>query len=384
MKRTPFLSLALVFVLPATDGLAEPKKNEIFGFGRNRNQISNALFPGGTATGTGPAPAAAEKPEVKRDSDTIFRGGKPKKVESAAYLIKDGEKIEQPLPEPKAKPSLFSKFKKGSAEDSPLMTATNGLEEKSEKKANPILPPISLKKEKKEDPILTTPVPSAVEAEREEEVTESAFTAAPMEEKAEEKKSGGLFSFFNRDKKKDDVVPTAAPIDPIPAPVTEAPETVAMTTAPAAPTSADIPDAPGFEESAPATPKPRPAPAAPTAPAPVAESADEEADVPLFAGAPKPEKAEKEKKGFSLPNPIAALKPEPKPVSMVGAETIIENGEIVEEQEDIVESNIVRTGDGKKDPPRIVDGVKTYNSWEDVEGRNVSAADRILSQMRQR
>ena len=67
---------------------------------------------------------------------------------------------------------------------------------------------------------------------------------------------------------------------------------------------------------------------------------------------------------------------------MTGAETIIANGEIVEPEEDIVETNIVSSGDGHREPPRIVNGVKTYSSWEDVEARSVSAADKILNSIR--
>lgn len=376
MKRIPFLAIALVLVLPATDGLADQNKSEIFGFGRKRNQISNALFPGGTATGTGPA--ASEAPVVERDSDTIFRGGKPKKVKSAAYVIKDGEKIEQPIPEPKAKPSLLSKFKKGSEEPTPLMTATNASVEE-EKKPIKLLPTIPLKKEKKEEVVAAAPIAPEVRAEEPTEAEAPAFTAAPMTPAEEEKKSGGLFSFFSREKKKEE----PATITPIPvATAEEEPPTLAA--APVASSSTDIPDAPGYEERAPAKPKPEPAASPASATEPTENTSPPE--VPLFVeSTPEVEKKEKrEKKELSLPNPIAAFKPDPKPINMEGAETIIENGEIVTKQEDIVESNIVKTGDGKKEPPRIVDGVKTYNSWEDVEGRNVSAADKILSQMRQR
>ncbi len=340
MKRSPIYALFLILILVATDGQAQEKKNDVFGFGRKRNRISNTLFPGGTDAGTRPAPA---QPKVERDSETIFRGGKPKKVESAAYLIKDGEKIEQPMPAPKTKTSLFSKFRKNTPAN-PLSTATDASVVEEKEKPSRVLATIPSKKEKER--VETTPVVSdPVEALSDAPAISSpepAFTAAPMEEK----KSGGLLSFFSRGKKKkepvvSDPVTVATKVD-----ASEGDSVPGITAPTVATTSSDIPDAPSFSNSAPT----------------------EEKD---------------SKKGLSIPNPISKIKKEPKPVSMEGAETIIENGEIVKEEKDIVESNIVKTDAGEKKPPRVVDGVKTYNSWEDVEARSVSAADRIISQMRQ-
>ena len=103
---------------------------------------------------------------------------------------------------------------------------------------------------------------------------------------------------------------------------------------------------------------------------------------PDFAsGSPE---AKPEKDGFRLANPIAAIRnrKEDKPVDLTGAETIISNGQIVGEIEDIDESNRVETGEGVRQPPRDIDGVTTYSSWDDVNARSVSAADKILNQIR--
>ncbi|MEM9018772.1 MAG: hypothetical protein AAGC68_17315, partial [Verrucomicrobiota bacterium] len=73
----------------------------------------------------------------------------------------------------------------------------------------------------------------------------------------------------------------------------------------------------------------------------------------------------------------------PREIDMTGAETIIANGEILGEEEDIVESNRVAAGSSpERQAPRVVDGVTTYSSWDDVNARNVSAADKILNQIR--
>lgn len=389
MKCPAFYALALTLVLPLSDGMADPKKNDIFGFGRKRNEISNALFPGGNEPGSGPA-ASAEKPKVERDSDTIFRGGKPKKLESAAYTIKDGEKIEKPIPEARGKGPLFSMFRKGSSGEGPLTSATSATSApvaQETPRPNRILPPIPSRKEKEKELVESAPGTTTSPAEASlasaespdtattstEEAPAPAFTAVPME-KAEEKKSDGLFSFFSREKKKVEPVTIAATpvVEETADDVTDSDTTPRMVSNPSTTASAAIPGTPSYEERAPTKPAPEPAPSGAT---------DGNGDVPTFVGAPTSENT-KAKKGFGIPNPIEALKPDPKPVSLVGAETIIENGEIVGEQEDIVESNIVKMGDDKKEPPRIVNGVKTYSSWDDVEGRNVSAADRIISQMR--
>ncbi|MEM6916292.1 MAG: hypothetical protein AAF491_06955, partial [Verrucomicrobiota bacterium] len=91
-----------------------------------------------------------------------------------------------------------------------------------------------------------------------------------------------------------------------------------------------------------------------------------------------------DREGFRLTNPLAKIrgnKPQ-KTIDLTGAETIIQNGEIVATADDIVESNRVSLDDGVREPPRVVDGVTTYSSWDDVNARSVSAADKILGQMR--
>lgn len=71
-----------------------------------------------------------------------------------------------------------------------------------------------------------------------------------------------------------------------------------------------------------------------------------------------------------------------KEVDMTGAETIIQNGEIVDgdSEEFVMETESANTG--SHEPPKIVNGVKTYSSWDDVDARSLSPADKILNQIR--
>jgi hypothetical protein len=83
-------------------------------------------------------------------------------------------------------------------------------------------------------------------------------------------------------------------------------------------------------------------------------------------------------------SPIAKIRPR-KELDLTGAETIIANGEIVKET-----SNSLTTAaappevpaSGPRQAPQIVNGVKTYTSWNDVNARSSSAADRIIDGMR--
>ncbi|MDF1824461.1 MAG: hypothetical protein P1U68_07450 [Verrucomicrobiales bacterium] len=320
--------LTILFSLALTSAEAQVKRGGLFGFGSKDDQISSDLFPAEEASGS---------------SEEIFRSGEPGEIDAVSYVIENGEKVEQKV---ESRKKGFLSFGR-----------------KAEKKVDdtidaiPAVPaPPSSYPDSTAAPVFAAPeTPAIVEttAPQTSAVIMEAVNA-PVEEP--EKKSGGLFSFFG---KKDDDIPET------PTFATPGGETAVVEAAPTVATANPY-EAP--ENAAPTT----------TSTAPVAAD-----PVPQFASAEPPGKPEKD--GFSIPNPISKIRnqKEEKTIDLTGAETIIQNGEIVAEAEDLVESNKVETlSSGERQPPRIVNGVKTYSSWDDVGARSVSAADKILNQIR--
>jgi hypothetical protein len=365
MKYLP-LTLTLLFGLVSADAQVSSGSG-IFGFGRKKEQINAGLFPDATSTQpvqvsapvSSPAPPAAAPTPPPRTSDNIFRGGAPQEIDAVSYVIEDGRKVEK-TDKPK-KAGFFGFGKKEKTDDA---------------EATPILEPIPTSSYPDPDEATTDPTPEfrapappaiseTVQPDADAAVTRATETVAevadfsPVADDAKEKKSG-MFSFFNRKSKQEEPAPVVQP-EPV---VVNDPAPVEV----AAPVSTPTPAQPGATETAPVS-----------------------TDIPTFAGVETPGT---EKSGFSLPNPMKNLKPpsiplkslrppkREKTIDMTGAETIISNGEIVDGQEDIVESNIVTNETGTREAPRIVNGVKTYSSWDDVGGRSISAADKILDQIR--
>lgn len=134
--------------------------------------------------------------------------------------------------------------------------------------------------------------------------------------------------------------------------------------------------------------EPAPAPAQTSSPAPEAapKPAAESTDVPTFVSTAPPEaEKKKESKIAGLVSPIKNLNPIPsmkKDVDYTGAETIIQDGEIVDEEPDDFVMEVESTETGTREPPKVVNGVKTYSSWDDVDARALSPADKILNQIR--
>ena len=157
-----------------------------------------------------------------------------------------------------------------------------------------------------------------------------------------ESKSGGFFSFFSRKK--------ADPVAEIPAvPIPAVPEVNT--------TSGTV--------------------------ATVTDSGETIFEVPSMPNsASEPEKEKKTIAGTIL-TPVTKIRPPKKELDFTGAETIIADGEIVNDDGQSLADRIVTAqGDGVKEPPKMVNGVKTYSSWEDVEGTSVSAADKIIRKIR--
>ena len=86
--------------------------------------------------------------------------------------------------------------------------------------------------------------------------------------------------------------------------------------------------------------------------------------------------------------PINKLRPSKKesaPVDFTGAETIIQNGEIVVPSSTGNGGETAASDMGSNMPrqaPRVINGATTYSSWDDVEGTSTSAAEKILRTIR--
>ncbi len=340
------------------------------GFGsRPREQISSALFPEQTA------PAPANGPRV---SENIFKDGKPTKVEPVSYVIENGRRVERPvttsLPAaPVAQPAV------------PALDAatTAALAEPAEKKkgglfgfgkkdevpsVEPIVAPAAA-------PTLTA-APLAVPTPAPPASVPRPMTAEPVpvvekEKKgffdkrddepsfASESKRGSWIPFMGRKKEADPLVAAVPPVtaEPLPqaSPVTPA--------------------------AAPAKPAAKPA----TAEAPAVKS-DKPASFTITRDDSKPQETKKkdtdEAPGGGILTPLTKIRPPQKEIDLTGAETIIQNGEIVAGSSTSFPPTSASQPSSPRQAPQVIDGVKTYSSWDDVDARSQSAADKILNRIR--
>jgi hypothetical protein len=384
MKKLPLTLLLLLAFVPA-DAQVD-RGGGIFGFGRKKEQINSGLFPDSAPTApvnasyktNAPATSAPPQPSAMPapNGENIFRSIVPQKVESASFVIKNGQKVEQGTEKKKTKLFGFGKKKK-----------LNKTAETNVLKTIPTQPaPVSPDQNGPAPTTDYTPTAPVVveEAVADTNETRADTTDIPSEARANikeepKKKKSKMFGFFSRKNVK----------IPDPAPTFQTPVVADTPAADATP----VVTAPEVVDS------PVPAPAlTPPAPQPVATESTPAtaAPHPNFAGVNIPKK---EKSGFAIPNPmknlkmptikvpanpIKAIRPprKEKTIDLTGAETIIANGEIIEGQGDIVETNRVSTQSGPRQAPQVINGVTTYSSWDDVGGRSVSAADKILSQIR--
>lgn len=331
LSNMRFLSPAIIltFLVAVPDSDAQVKKrNGLFGFGRDEEQISAGLFP----TEAPPQSTAPVYQSPERTDDGIFRGGQPSDVEAVSYVIEGGQKVEKEVPE---KRNFFAFGRRGEERKPEAALLT------------PVPEPNYTQPTESSEPLATPVADPITEPRLMQEIPDEAI-AQPVEE---EKKSGGFFSFFSRKKDKDPEPMEEAPVVANPVPVVAEPAPVAE-------------------------------------PTPVAETPEPEAkptmvevpSVPEFADNGKPEKEKKERDGI-LP-PLPKIKVPKKPTNYENVETIIEDGEIVEESDSIADAAIVTSGPDGDEPPKIVDGVKTYSSWDDVSESSSSAADKILQKIR--
>ena len=396
--RILLLSLITALALPleATDPPSK-RGGGLFGFGAPpAEQISAGLFP---ETDASSAPQADLSSRGTRQGETtpstegIFRSGGPQRVAPGSYVIENGRRVERPLatspvasaPEasPVEKPALALQSVSSPA-SAPLLAATSQVAEKKrgflgfgkkESEAadpNPVVTPVPAAA-----PILAatpvarpaTPVakpapsakpaaPATVGSPAATPVTVDTPTFAGV--KPEKEKSSWI-PFLGRKKNEEAPASPAAPAAPTGAatPVVATPAMVA-TPAPAANSASPASTKPANQE---------------TATYEIRRDESKPSD---------PKKEEKADREGGILSPIAKIRPR-KELDLTGAETIIANGEIVKET-----SNSLPTAaappevpaSGPRQAPQIVNGVKTYTSWDDVNARSSSAADRIINGMR--
>ncbi len=350
----PLLLTALVLLPFAADAADTPSRwGGMFGFGSSKQkgeQISSDLFPAGTQSASPTPPVAS--PVTTTTDESIFRGGEPQKVEPVSYAIENGQKVEKEVE--KKKSSIFSFGKRdesGAAENqvlAPVPTATPAT-------TIPATPIVAVPNQV---PVQATP--TAVLTDSPTPIPTAAPVAPPAAGEAKESRFGWI-PFLSK-KKEEAPVPAFANTTPAPA----APMVASEISPPAATPAATTPPAAVKETAKPA--------------APAGGTGVASFEVPKKTGQevekPKPEG------GGGLLAPIAKIRPPKKEIDLTNAETIIQNGEIVAPTESNFETAPTPATSTERRPPAVVNGVKTYSSWDDVEGRSTSAADRIINQIR--
>jgi hypothetical protein len=199
-------------------------------------------------------------------------------------------------------------------------------------------------------------------------VTETAETPNFAGVEKEKGDKFGWIPFMGR--KKQDAAPvmeTAAPVVATAEPIVAAPAPTGAAPAPAKPATSTT--------------------AAPAKPA-AATTASTTAPTTTFE-VPRDDSKKEEKKevkpgssGGGLLSPIANIRVPRKEIDLTSAETIIQNGEIVAGSETNFETVPEPSSTGQRQAPQVVNGVKTYSSWDDVNARSSSAADKIIGSMR--
>lgn len=344
--------------------------------------------------------SATRQREAAASSDGIFRSGEPQQVAPVSYVIENGRRVERPVaaaPAPRSAPAPVA-----ATVDKPVLALLQPL---SAPASDPVLAATNQGVEKKrgflgfgkKDPEVSdrnpvvTPVPAAAPllaatpvASPAPQVSKPAPVAKPTPAAKPEapatvdtpaatnvKVETPTFAGVKPEKEKTSWIPflgrkkngetTAAPIDSTP--VVATPAAPAMVATPA--TAANTP--------APASGKP---------------AANEVATYEIRRDESKPAEVKKEEnydREGGILTPITKIRPPRKEIDLTGAETIIANGEIVKESSAPSPAMAAAPESSTSSPrqaPQVVNGVKTYTSWDDVNARSSSAADRIIGRMR--
>ena len=397
MKRRLFLATLLSAAsLNAADPPAK-RGGGLFGFGAPKSeQISGGLFPNrgfAEESSNKIVTSSANAPTSGSGGSEIFRSGQPQPVDAVSYVIQNGRKVERPVETavPVATPGAPTAT--SPVAQAAVLAASNGVELASNEgrkrgglfafgrrddssDENEVVAPVPTEggfappratPAAAPAPAAAAPAPPAIPAS-------PATSAVPVTETAEtpnfagvEKERGDKFGWipFMGRKKQD-----AAPVMEAAAPAVVA--TAEPVVAAPAPTSAT---------PAPAKPATAASPAAATTVSTTAPTSTFEV--------PRDESKKEEKKevkpgssGGGLLSPIANIRVPRKEIDLTSAETIIQDGEIVAGSETNFDIVPEPGSTGQRQAPQIVNGVKTYNSWDDVNARSSSAADKIISSMR--
>lgn len=401
VKEMRILLLSLITALTFTAVAADPPSKRgggFFGFGAPpAEQISAGLFPE-TGAGTGATPglssSATRQREAAPSADGIFRSGEPQQVAPVSYVIENGRRVERPVTAtpptqvaaPIEKPVLALQPLSAPASD-PVLAATNqgaekkrgflgfGKKEHDVTDPNPVVTPlpaaaplIAATPLASPAPPVAKPAPVATPAPAAKpEAPATVDTPAATNVKVDtptfagvkpEKEKSSWIPFLGR-KKNEGTTP--APVAPAPVVATPAAPEMASTPSPAANTPASAAEKP---------------------------AANEVATYEIRRDDSKPAETKKEEKDDregGILTPITKIRPPRKEIDLTGAETIIANGEIVKESSTsltAVAPAPVAATSGPRQAPQVVNGVKTYTSWDDVNANSSSAADRIIGRMR--
>jgi len=416
MKR--FLLLAALLSVTSLNAADPPAKRGggLFGFGAPKSeQISAGLFPErgyAAETSNTIVTSSANAPTSGSGGSEIFRSGQPQPVDAVSYVIQNGRKVERPIEaaapvaataapvaqavapaassgvelasdEGRKRGGLFAFGRRGdSADENEVVTPVPTEGGFAPPRATPSAAPAS-SAAPAPAPALAPPAIPAAPATPAVPVTETAETPDFAGVEKEKGDKFGWIPFMGR-KKQDGapvmeaaapaVVATAEPLVAAPAPTGAAP-------APAKPAvAAAKPAAAGTASSTAAAAKPAAAAATSTA--------STTAPTTTFE-VPRDESKKAEKKevkpgssGGGLLSPIANIRVPRKEIDLTSAETIIQDGEIVAGSETNFNTVPEPSSTVQRQAPQVVNGVKTYTSWGDVNARSSSAADKIIGSMR--
>lgn len=400
MKRLLLLATLLSVTLSHAADPPTKRTGGFFNFGSQKSeQISAGLFPerGSAAESSNTfvtSSANATAPSSGAGGSEIFRTGQPRPVDAVSYVIQNGRKVERPVdaaaplaapaPAPVAqalapiessgvelasgesrkKGGLFAFGRRGeSTDENEVVTPVPVEGGFAPPRAAPAATPAPA-------PIVAAPAVPATPVTPAVPVIETAETPTFAGVEKEKGEKFGWIPFMGR--KKQDAEPAMAA--PTPA-IVAAAEPVSV----GAPTVA----APTGAAPAPA----KPAPATPAKPA-AATTASTTAPTTTFE-VPRDESKKEEKKdvkpgssGGGLLSPITNIRVPRKEIDFTAAETIIQDGEIVAGTETSFDTVPEPSSTGQRQAPQVVNGVKTYTSWDDVTARSSSAADKIIGSMR--
>jgi len=420
-----FLAALTLLFMAGGDAMAQVERGGgLFSRNRNTGQISAGLFPDDpttppTATRSSRETSSSRSPSRRGGGLSIFRSGRPEPVEATSYVIADGERIPVEV-EPEARASAAPVATapaqaRAEEEASGIELATDDSTASGPSRRLGFLTFGRRSAENEAPPLVETiaapPAPPSVAPAPVPVVTTTSAPAAvaqpissdpsPAPEEARERRLPRLaLPFGNRRSRGGETapeIPDFSGTDSAPLVAEVVPPAASSTPATSAPArSSSRPAASGSRTSITASPS-APAAEASSAPsesaAPAAASSEGERpefviNAPARSDLPSGSASGNERGGItipSIPNPISAIRPSrpARDVDLSNAETIIQDGEIVQEGRGTPGANdVTAPSSASREAPRTVDGVTTYSSWDDVGGRSVSAADRILNQLR--